>query len=213
MEIINNVKDYKMISWEAIKTYEFNNLKEIDNKDLIKLKNSIVNNGFSFPFYVWAGHRYVIDGNGRQQALNELEQEGYSIPELPIVEIIADNKNHAKKLVLHASSSYGKATHDSWENFSSDMEIDDDFFDSFNIDIPDWNINSGDDNDSDSEKEIKENNSDTGIPLSSLQAPAVPNNASLTFKYDLDTMELIKSKLYDIDNDHNLALLKLLKIN
>ena len=110
LEIINKVKNTKTLSWEELKKYEFNTLKESKNRDVSKLKNSIINDGFSFPFYIWEGHRYVIDGAGRDKALLELEKEGYEIPDLPIVEIEALNKQEAKKKVLLVSSSYGETT-------------------------------------------------------------------------------------------------------
>jgi DNA modification methylase len=122
-EIINKVHGTALISWQKLKTFEFNDLKEGKNRDVSKLKNSIVNDGFNFPFYVWKNHNYVIDGNGRQIALNELENEGFIIPELPVVEIEANTKQHAKKLVLLASSSYGKVTQESYELFIEDIDL------------------------------------------------------------------------------------------
>ena len=86
--IINKVHGTALIPWQKLKTFEFNDLKEGLNRDVSKLKNSIVNDGFSFPFYLWKNHNYIIDGNGRNIALNELENEGYLIPELPVVEIV-----------------------------------------------------------------------------------------------------------------------------
>jgi len=121
--IINKVHGTALIPWQKLKTFEFNDLKEGLNRDVSKLKNSIVNDGFNFPFYLWKNHNYVIDGNGRNIALNELENEGYLIPELPVVEIEANTKQHAKKLVLLASSSYGKVTQESYDLFIEDIDL------------------------------------------------------------------------------------------
>ena len=121
--IINKVHGTALIPWQKLKTFEFNDLKEGLNRDVSKLKNSIVNDGFSFPFYLWKNHNYIIDGNGRNIALNELENEGYLIPELPVVEIEANTKQHAKKLVLLASSSYGKVTRESYDLFIEDIDL------------------------------------------------------------------------------------------
>lgn len=121
--IKNNVHGTKTISWDVLKTYEFNDLKEKENRDISKLKNSIINDNFSFPFYLWKDHNYIIDGNGRNLALQELEAEGYKIPELPIVEIEANTKAHAKKLVLLASSNYGKVTKESYDLFIEDIDL------------------------------------------------------------------------------------------
>jgi ParB-like chromosome segregation protein Spo0J len=79
-KIINKVTNCETINWKELKTYEFNTLKDQTERDVTKLKNSIVNNGFTSPFYIWADHNYVIDGTGRQLALLELEKEGLEIP-------------------------------------------------------------------------------------------------------------------------------------
>jgi len=112
--------------WEELKTYEFNDLKD-KTRDVSRLKNAIVNEGFCFPLYLWKGKRYVIDGNGRNLALQALEADGYVIPPLPVVEIEANNLQHAKKLVLLASSTYGNVSTASYDAFVSDisLELDD----------------------------------------------------------------------------------------
>ncbi len=123
MKIINKVKGCKTIKWSDLKTYEFNDLKS-QSRDVTKLKNSIVNDGFCFPFYIWAEHRYVIDGNGRNIVLAELEEQGYKICDLPYVEIEAETMQEAKKRVLQASSEHGKVTQDSFNAFTADMDLD-----------------------------------------------------------------------------------------
>lgn len=124
MEIINKVINCKTLAWEKLKKYEFNSLKD-NTRDITKLKNSIVNSGFNSPFYVWHEHKYVIDGMGRNLALLELEQEGYIIPDMPIVEIKAETKKEALKIVLQISSQHGKITQNSLSDFISiDFELD-----------------------------------------------------------------------------------------
>lgn len=139
MQIINKVINCQSISWDKLKKYEFNDLKD-GNRDLTKLKNSIVNDGFCFPMYVWAGHRYVIDGNGRNLALNELQNEGYEICDIPIVEIQAETKNEAKQRVLQASSTHGQVSQLSFTQFTADMNIAD-ISDKINFDNIDFNLN------------------------------------------------------------------------
>lgn len=111
------------LSWEELQDYQFNDLKQADNRDISKLKNSLVNEGFCFPFFVWK--RYVLDGTGRYLALQELESEGYEIPELPYIQIEANNLQHAKKLALMASSKHGNITQKSFEAFTIDLELED----------------------------------------------------------------------------------------
>lgn len=117
-----NVDTMALISWAHLQKMEKNDLKSVEDRDVQKLKNAIVNRGFSFPFYVWYGHEYVIDGAGRSKALAELEQEGYTIPDLPVVYIRADSFEQAKALVLQASSEHGKITQESLNAFLEDID-------------------------------------------------------------------------------------------
>jgi DNA modification methylase len=111
------------LSWTELKAFQFNDLKDSKNRDISKLKNSIVNEGYCFPVFVWK--RYVLDGTGRYLALKELESEGYEIPELPFIELKANNLQHAKKLALMASSRHGNITQKTFEAFTVDLQIED----------------------------------------------------------------------------------------
>lgn len=123
--IINKITNCETINWNELKTYEFNTLKEQKDRDVSKLKNSIINSGFNTPFYIWANHQYVIDGTGRQLALLELEKEGVVIPDLPIVKIQAESKKEALKIVMQVSSQHGQISQSSLADFTSaDFELD-----------------------------------------------------------------------------------------
>jgi copper chaperone CopZ len=90
-EIINKVTNCPTISWEIIKTWEFNQLKDNSDRDVKKLVQSIKNNGFIAPFDCWKpkeGKPFVLDGTGRNLALLQLETEGCKIPELPVIFLI-----------------------------------------------------------------------------------------------------------------------------
>lgn len=121
--IASMVEGMSTIPWVELKTYEFNDLKEVESADIAKLKNAIVNDGFCFPIEIWASHRYVIDGRGRDKALRELEAEGYQIPDLPVVEIRAASREVAKRLVLMRASQHGRLTQESFNRFTSDIDI------------------------------------------------------------------------------------------
>lgn len=136
--ILNKVINTKTISWKDLKTFEFNDLKD-KNRDITKLKNSIINDGFSFPIFIWADHKYVLDGKGRDIALQELENEGFEIPDLPIVEIEANNKADAKKKVLLASSTHGEITKESFDLFIEDLDFDE-IKDEINIKIDELDL-------------------------------------------------------------------------
>lgn len=85
-------------------------LKMIDRKALEKLKNSIKKHGVFVPKFVWKDEDrfYIIDGHQTKKALEELEKEGYEIPEIPYVEVEARNKKDAADKLLQINSRYGK---------------------------------------------------------------------------------------------------------
>lgn len=146
--LVNKVRGGQVLPWDTLKTYQANDLKENAVKDdktgeteykreVQKLKNAIINKGFCFPFHIWADHQYIIDGAGRIKALTELQADGVTICDLPIVEIQADSYEQAKQLVLMASSEHGKTTKDSFAAFIKDMNLDD-IVD--NINLPDVDL-------------------------------------------------------------------------
>jgi len=125
--VINRVTNCPTISWQIIKGWEFNQLKDNSNRDVSKLANSIVMNGFIAPFDCWkneAGKPFVLDGTGRYLALLQLETEGFDIPELPVLFIEAKDLKEAKKFALQRSSTHGKITQSSLADFTSaDFDI------------------------------------------------------------------------------------------
>jgi DNA modification methylase len=116
------------IPWATLKAeFEPNQLKA-GARDVSKLKDSIVKNGFKIPLFVWMDGKFITDGAGRFKALTELEAEGYEIPDLPYVPIQAKDKQEAKSVTLMVSSQYGHVTEESFAEFVLDMEgIDLDF--------------------------------------------------------------------------------------
>jgi DNA modification methylase len=118
-QLKNKVIKTEFVNWQELKTYEFNQLKDNSNRDISKLKNSIINQGFSFALCNWADHKFIIDGTGRYLALLELEKEGYEIPDLVVNQIEAENIKEAKKLALMVSSQHGQITQSSLADFTS----------------------------------------------------------------------------------------------
>lgn len=114
--ILNKVKTLKTATVETFLSWEFNTLKDKD-RDVTNLKNSIIKNGFSFPVFLWHGHNYVIDGTGRRKAVEELLKEGYTINEIPYVEVEASTLEEARQRVIEASSSFGNITKKSLLDF------------------------------------------------------------------------------------------------
>ena len=87
-------------------------LKELDEPSFAKLRESIINYGISFPFFIWQDKKktYCLDGHQRDIVLHRLREEGYTIPPLPADLIEAKDKDEAKEKLLIASSLYGRVT-------------------------------------------------------------------------------------------------------
>ena len=124
-EIIIKCTGTDVIPFRQLKDFQ-GDLKTITDDNLDKLKNSIIKNGFCAPVFVWKNKdkNYLIDGHQRLKALNSLFADGYTIPDIPIVYITADNKKDAKRKLLYISSQYGQFTIDGYADFALDLDID-----------------------------------------------------------------------------------------
>lgn len=100
-------------------------LKERNDTDYDKIKKSILTYSFSFPFFIWKSGKtnYLIDGTGRHSCLLRMQEEGYIIPELPVVYIQCKNKAEAKQKLLRLNSQYGRMTKESVLTFAEDIEL------------------------------------------------------------------------------------------
>jgi hypothetical protein len=124
-EIVINCKTRDSILLEEITPFQ-GELKVREEKDIKKIKKSLVKYGISFPFFVWKkeGTIYCFDGHGRRLALIELRTEGYTLPPIPVVFIYAQNEEDAKQRMLRLNSRYGMVTKDSVIQFVGDIEVD-----------------------------------------------------------------------------------------
>jgi hypothetical protein len=101
-------------------------LKHREQSDIDRMARSIIDHGFSFPFYVWDSQaiKYCFDGHGRIKALKQLQAEGWEIPELPIVKVFAKNIKDAKQKLLRMNGRYGDITDTGLVEFIGDLDID-----------------------------------------------------------------------------------------
>lgn len=115
-------KDY--LDWHNITEFQ-GGLKIRDEADIEKAKTSILKYGWSFPFFVWVSGKtnYCLDGHARIKVLKALEEEGYLIPELPVVYIQAKNKTEAKQKLLRLNSNFGHFTKESVLEFAEDIDL------------------------------------------------------------------------------------------
>lgn len=95
-------------------------LKSITDDALAKLKASIKKHGFAFPMFVWEnsdGEIKIIDGHMRLKALESFKEDGYAIPQIPVVMIPAKNEDEAKEKLLAAASLYGEFSQSGFDSF------------------------------------------------------------------------------------------------
>lgn len=104
------------------------NFKDLTEDNYVKLRNSMVEFGFSFPIFYWQdeqGTKYIVDAHQRVRTLTKMQEEGWTIPPLPADPIYADSKIQAKEKLLLLNSQYGKITQEGWDEFTADLPMTD----------------------------------------------------------------------------------------
>ena len=94
-------------------------LKHRTQKDIDELKDSLTTVGLLQPFIMWG--EYLMDGHGRYTAIMQMAQddESYYTVKWPVVEVVADNIEQARKNLLEMNARYGKITPKGLEAFLS----------------------------------------------------------------------------------------------
>ncbi len=98
------------------------NLKTLERDEFEKLKRSILKHGFSFPVFVWKN--FLLDGHQRLFTVRELLKQGYTIADIPIVEVQAQDKAEAAEKLLRLNSHHAKITEDGLYEFLNEMSVD-----------------------------------------------------------------------------------------
>lgn len=73
--------------------------------EIERVVDSIVNDGFLFPIAIGkvGDKNYIVDGEVRYYALQELEYRGYEIPEIPVFFIRSSEKTIIRNLLIGTS--------------------------------------------------------------------------------------------------------------
>ena len=87
-----------------------------------KLKASILRYGWVAPVFVWNKNE-ILDGHGRLLVLGELLKEGYTIGDLPVVDIEARTKKEAAEILLAINSKYQTITDEGLYQFMNEMDL------------------------------------------------------------------------------------------
>lgn len=111
----------RYLPYSKLKAFQ-GNLKEMSKKSAEKLKQSILTHGWITPIFIW-NKDYILDGHGRILILSLLLKEGYTIGDLPIVDIEAKTKKEAAQILLAINSKYQTITDDGLYEFMNEMEL------------------------------------------------------------------------------------------
>ena len=114
-------KGNRYLPYDRLKTFQ-GDLKEMTEANAGKLKASILKYGWVAPVFVWGGD-YILDGHGRLLVLGNLLEEGYSIGDLPVVDIEARTKKEAAEILLAINSKYQTITDEGLYQFMNDMDL------------------------------------------------------------------------------------------
>jgi hypothetical protein len=135
--VIHNLNNLPTISYRSLTILQ-GDLKTLSEKDKLKLCKSIIKHGFFVPAFVWKSEdaMYILDATQRYYSLEALEENGYSIPPIPYVEIPARDKKDAAEKLLQITSRYGKINPET--DFFKQLDIDLEHMDE--IEIPELKI-------------------------------------------------------------------------
>ena len=104
------------------------NLKTLGKEEEEKIRRSILKYGFFSPVFVWG--LSILDGHQRIFVVRQMLSEGYTIDQVPVVEIEARSSAEAAEKLLILNSRYSKITNEGLLDFSdqyglqlSDLEI------------------------------------------------------------------------------------------
>lgn len=120
-EIKIRCKGNRNIGYDRLKHFQ-GHLKEMSKPSALKLKESILRYGWIAPVFVWNGNE-ILDGHGRLLVLGEMIKEGYTIGDIPVVDIEAKDKQEAAKILLSLNSHYQAITEEGLYEFMHDFEL------------------------------------------------------------------------------------------
>lgn len=132
MKIEVKIDKLALVEWKKLVWLQPKNLKTQTPAQFKKLKESLIENGFRTPFYVWQGESdlLVVDGHHREKALSDLSENGFNgetveVPAmLPAIFIHADSKREAVKTLLVLNSHYATMQNDSLVSFLEESGVD-----------------------------------------------------------------------------------------
>jgi hypothetical protein len=106
-------------------------IKDLSRGNFLKLKNHIINNGYSFPICVWQNgdSYYILDGHQRKRVLTKMREEGFEVPPVPVSMVRAVSFEQAKRKLLAGASQFGNINSQGMHEFllSNNIEFEEMF--------------------------------------------------------------------------------------
>ena len=112
------------------------NLKSLSEESYSKLKQQMLDMGFSEPISVWKNgdKNFILNGHQRVKTLQRMVADGFSVPDVPCNIVEADNVSDAKRKLLSLASQYGKVEAQGLYDFMQDSGISyQDFSENFSL--------------------------------------------------------------------------------
>jgi hypothetical protein len=124
--VAHNPNGLPVIDFRQLVDFQGDFKHPISPAALEKIKASLIKHGLFVPKFVWfdpQGAACIIDGHQTHQALESLEADGYQIPPVPYVRVVAADRAEAAEKLLQLNSRYGQINPDAqWLHGLPDIE-------------------------------------------------------------------------------------------
>lgn len=107
---VHNPDNLSTIAYSKLVDFQGDLKHEIEPKELMKMRNSLIKHGVFLPKAVWFdpdGKANILDGHQTKKALASLEADGWEIPEIPYITINAKDRKDAAEKLLQISKKAG----------------------------------------------------------------------------------------------------------
>lgn len=112
------------LPWSEIRKMRRNRLKGGDRaKTFAGLDASYARRKYRIPLFLWLEGDLVIDGAGRCDWIQAKADEGWEIPDLPVIQLPAETQQEAEELAATVSSQFDDPTEETWAEFTRNWKL------------------------------------------------------------------------------------------
>lgn len=165
---IHNPDDLETIDYRELKPLQ-GDLKDLSEKNFVKLKKVLEKRGFTTPVFVWRDGetQWLMDGHQRQRVMIKADMSDNGNYNVPRVSIVAKNIKDAKAQLLEITSQYGTITQEGFDQFVAEADLPEaEVLDSVSFDALQFGDTEADDDDDESEDDEAPAVDDSVPPLS-----------------------------------------------